>query len=143
MLDTPGEADGSDGESTRGLQPPSDFPSGPEYVPHFNEPAEADGSDEGPTRGLQPPGGSSSDPECIPSLNGPSEAEEHKGEPLRGLQPPEGFALRRLAWPFCFFDTHFEGVGGMAAQPDAAEPPHTTQPFGSTSMRSAHASTDT
>ena len=143
MLDTPGEADDSEGESTRGPRPLGDFPSEPEYVPWLKEPAEADGSDEVPTRGPQPLGGSPSDPEYVSSLNGPSEAEEPKGEPLRGPLPLEGFPLRRLAWPFCFFDAHFKGTCGVAAQPDAEQPPHTTHPFGTTSMRSAHASTDT
>ena len=42
MLAIPGEANGSEEESTRGRLPLGDSPSEPEYVLSLNEPAEAD-----------------------------------------------------------------------------------------------------
>ena len=42
MLAIPGEANGSEEESTRGRLPLDDSPSEPEYVPSLNEPTEAD-----------------------------------------------------------------------------------------------------
>ena len=112
-------------------------------VPMLETPGEADGPEEESTRGTLPLGDSPSEPEYVPSLNEPAEADEPKEESLRGILPLEDFPLCRLAWRLRTDDAHRDGGGGTAAQPDASQPPHTTQPFGATSMRSALASTDT
>ena len=112
-------------------------------MPTLEIPGEAVGSEEGSTRGLLPLGDSPSEPEYVPSLNEPSEADGLKEESLRGTLPLEDFPLCRFAGRLRLDDTHSDGGDGAAAQPDAQQPPHTTQPFGATSMRSAFASTDT